>query len=223
MAVVRRALLVVDVQRDFVEGGSLGVDGGEAVAERVSAFLRRTQGSGGGFGGGSGAPRYACVLASRDHHEAHSDNGGHFPPPGAAPDFATTWPPHCVQGTAGVEYAPGLDLSLVTHHVRKGQGRPAYSLFEGATDDGRTAAEVLAGHGVTDVEVVGIATDHCVRASALDARAAGLATTVLVDLTAGVATRSTALALTALVRAGARLATSDEVSTADEVPAADRH
>ncbi|RJK98120.1 isochorismatase family protein [Vallicoccus soli] len=196
----RRALLVVDVQRDFVEGGSLGVAGGEAVAEAVSAFVRRTQG------------RYAAVVASRDHHEAHSDNGGHFPPPGAAPDFATTWPPHCVQGTDGVEYAPGLDLSLVTHHVRKGEGRPAYSLFEGATDDGRAVAEVLADAGVDRVDVVGIATDHCVRASALDAVRAGLATTVLVDLTAGVATRSTALALTELVRAGARLGTSDEVA-----------
>ena len=190
-----RVLLVVDVQNDFVEGGSLAVDGGLAVAAAITEHLR-------------GDPdRYAAVVASRDWHEAHGTNGGHFAEPGAAPDYATTWPVHCIAEDAGSNYAPGLDTSLLTHHVRKGQGRPAYSLFEGSTDDGGTVADLLRALGAGAVDVVGIATDHCVRATALDARAAGLDTRVLVHLTAGVAPGSTARALTEMAAAGIDLAT----------------
>ena len=191
-----RVLLVVDVQNDFCEGGSLAVDGGLAVAAAITDLLRAEPG------------RYAAVVASRDWHDSSGTNGGHFPEPGEQPDFSVTWPVHCLADEGGSDYAPGLDTGLLTHHVRKGQGRPAYSMFEGTTDDGRTVADLVRGLGSGAVDVVGLATDHCVRATALDARREGLDTRVLVDLTAGVATRSTALALTELTAAGVELSTS---------------
>ena len=177
-----RALLIVDVQNDFTEGGALGVDGGAAVARRITEHLaaHRTD--------------YALVAASRDWHDGDTDNGGHFATD-AAPDFTVTWPVHCVAGTAGADYHPALDTAAIDVHVRKGQGRPAYSAFEGTTDDGRSLAEVLAERGVTDLDVVGIATDYCVRASALDALESGQHVRVLTDLIAGVAPATSAAAL----------------------------
>lgn len=189
----RRALLVVDVQNDFVEGGSLGVEGGRATAERISAHLTRHR------------DRYAAAVASRDWHDAEGTNGGHFPAEGFEPDFVRTWPVHCVAGTPGAEYAPGLDVGLLTHHVRKGQGHPAYSMFEGRTDDGTPLADLLAELGVREVDVVGIATDYCVRATTLHALEHGLETRVLRDLCAGVAPESSAGALTEVAAAGARV------------------
>lgn len=189
-----RALFIVDVQNDFTEGGALGVDGGDAVARGVSAHLAAHAGE------------YAVVVASRDWHDADSDNGGHIALEGE-PDFTDTWPVHCVAGTAGAEYDPGLDVSAVTHHVRKGQGIPAYSLYEGTTDDGGTVAALLTAHGVTEVDVTGIATDHCVRASALDAIEHGLHVRVLTDLVAGVAADASEAALAELAHAGAELVT----------------
>ena len=120
-----KALFIVDVQNDFTEGGALGVEGGDAVAERITRHLE------------AHADEYAIIVASRDWHDGDNDNGGHFNP---EPDFVDTWPVHCVSGTAGAEYDPGLDTGEVTHHVKKGQGKPAYSLFEGTTDDGVTVA-----------------------------------------------------------------------------------
>jgi nicotinamidase/pyrazinamidase len=188
-----KALFIVDVQNDFTEGGALGVDGGDAVAERITRFLQ------------SHADDYAVIVASRDWHDAHNDNGGHFHP---EPDFVDSWPVHCVSGTEGAEYDPALDTAAVTHHVKKGQGRPAYSLFEGTTDDGETVAHLLEAHGVVDVDVAGIATDYCVRASALDAIAHGRHVRVLTDLVAGVAAESSDATLAELAHAGAELAAS---------------
>ncbi len=185
-----RALLIVDVQNDFTEGGALGVDGGAAVAAGITRHLREH---------GEG---YALVAASRDWHHGDDDNGGHFAV-GAPPDFVTTWPVHCVGGTPGAEYHPDLDVSTVQVHVRKGQGAAAYSAFEGRTDDDRSLAEVLQERGITDLDVVGIATDHCVRASALDALDAGVRVRVLADLVAGVAPQPSAAALDELRAAGA--------------------
>jgi len=187
-----RALFIVDVQNDFTEGGALGVDGGDAVAEGITRLLAARAGD------------YDLVIASRDWHDAEGDNGGHFAMD-AAPDFVSTWPVHCVAGTAGAEYDPGLDTSAVTHHVKKGQGRPAYSLFEGTTDAGETVEQLLDTHGVIDVDVAGIATDYCVRASAMDAMDRGRHVRVLTDLVAGVATASSAAALAELAHAGAEL------------------
>ncbi|MGO2658641.1 isochorismatase family protein [Mycetocola reblochoni] len=181
-----RAILVVDVQNDFTEGGALGVDGGAAVAARITGFLR------------SGAG--ALVVASRDWHDAGNDNGGHF---AAVPDFVDTWPAHCVAGTAGAEYHPSLDTALIDVHVLKGQGVPAYSMFEGTTGDGRALIQVLTERGVDEVDVVGIATDHCVLATARDALEAGLHVTVLDDLVAGVDPARSAAALEDLAAGGA--------------------
>ncbi|MCT9821013.1 isochorismatase family protein [Microbacterium sp. W1N] len=189
------ALFIVDVQNDFTEGGALAVAGGDAVASAITAYLARN------------ADRYALVIASRDWHDAEGSNGGHFAgvDSDAAPDYVDTWPVHCVAGTPGADYDPGLDTTAVTHHVKKGQGVPAYSLFEGVTDDGSTVADLLTAHGVVDVDVTGIATDHCVRASALDALAHGRHVRILTDLVAGVAPQTSEAALAELAHAGADL------------------
>jgi nicotinamidase/pyrazinamidase len=188
-----KALFIIDVQNDFTEGGALGVDGGAAVAAGISALLAEHP------------EHYDHVFASRDWHDGHNDNGGHF---AESPDFVDTWPPHCVSGTSGAEYHPALDTSAVDVHVRKGQGVPAYSIFEGTTDDGSTVADALDALDVTDIDVVGIATDYCVRASALDAAAAGKRVRVLSDLVAGVAPASSTAALEELAAAGIDVTTS---------------
>ncbi|MCI1019641.1 isochorismatase family protein [Microbacterium sp. C5A9] len=191
-----RALLIVDVQNDFTEGGALAVAGGDAVASAVSAFLAER-----------GAD-YDVIIASRDWHDSEGDNGGHF---AEAPDFVDTWPLHCVAGTEGADYDPLLVTDAVTHHVQKGQGRPAYSMFEGATQSGETVGAILTGAGVLAADVVGIATDHCVRASALDAIAHGVQVRVLTDLIAGVGVASSEAALAELAHAGAQLSESGDV------------
>lgn len=185
-----RALLIVDIQNDFTEDGALAVSGGDAVASGVSAFLA------------SHATEYDVIIASRDWHDADGDNGGHF---SDSPDFVDTWPVHCVAGTDGAAYDPLLVTDAVTHHVFKGQGRPAYSMFEGETDAGETVGAVLTEAGVLSADVVGIATDHCVRASALDALAHGVRVRVLTDLIAGVAAEPSEAALAELAHAGAEL------------------
>ncbi|MDQ1175374.1 isochorismatase family protein [Microbacterium sp. 20-116] len=190
-----RALFIVDVQNDFTERGALGVEGGDAVAERISRYLAEH------------ADDYALIVASRDWHHGDDDNGGHF---SEAPDFVDTWPVHCVGGTFGADYDEVFDTARVTHHLKKGQGKPAYSLFEGVTDEGETAAQLLEAHGIRDIDVVGIATDYCVRASALDALGAGRRVRVLIDLIAGVHPDSSAAALTEIETAGAQLATSGD-------------
>jgi nicotinamidase/pyrazinamidase len=184
-----RALLIIDVQNDFTEGGALGVDGGAAIAAAITAHLA------------AHPEAYDVVIASRDWHDGDNDNGGHFALD-AAPDFAGTWPVHCVSGTDGAEYHAALDTGLIDIHVRKGQGVPAYSIFEGTVSDGRGFAAALDDLGVTALDIVGIATDYCVRASALDAAATGRPVRVLSNLVAGVAPHSSVMALTELAAAG---------------------
>jgi len=191
-----RALFIIDVQNDFTEGGALGVEGGAAVAAGITRHLA------------AHPDRYDGVFASRDWHNGTDDNGGHFATD-AAPDFVDSWPVHCVAGTPGAEYHPALDTAGIDVHVKKGQGVPAYSIFEGTTDDGRSVAEVLDDLGIDEVELAGIATDYCVRASGLDALSAGRRVTVLTDLVAGVAPASSASALDELESAGATLATTE--------------
>jgi nicotinamidase/pyrazinamidase len=187
-----RALFIIDVQKDFTEGGALGVDGGAAVAAGITEYLR------------AHPDEYDVVFASRDWHDGDNDNGGHFATD-AAPDFIVTWPRHCVAGEPGSEYHPALDTTLVDVHIRKGQGKPAYSIFEGTTEAGGTLTEALDELGVTDIDVAGIATDYCVRASALDALATGRHVRVLTGLIAGVAPASSLAALDELAGAGAEL------------------
>ena len=187
-----KALFIVDVQNDFTEGGALGVAGGAAVAERLTRYLAEH------------GDEYTIVLASRDWHDGDTDNGGHFAT-AAEPDFVDTWPAHCVAGTAGAEYHPALDTSRVDYHVLKGQGVPAYSIFEGRTEAGSTVHNLLDEHGIDTVDVAGIATDYCVRASALDALAQGQHVRVLTGLVAGVAAESSDAALAEMAHAGAEL------------------
>jgi nicotinamidase/pyrazinamidase len=168
-------LIIVDVQNDFCEGGSLPVKGGAAVAAGISEAL---------LDGG-----WDHVVATKDWHV---DPGGHF---SEHPDYLDTWPAHCVVGSSGADFHPSLATGRIEAVFHKGEHKAAYSGFEGHTDGGETLAAWLRERGVTDVELVGIATDHCVRATALDAVAEGFATTVLLDLTAGVADGTTTAAL----------------------------
>jgi nicotinamidase/pyrazinamidase len=172
---VTRALIIVDVQNDFCEGGSLAVAGGAGVAAGISSALR------------SGT--WDHVVATKDYH---IDPGGHF---SEHPDYLDTWPPHCVVGTGGPDFHPNLVTDRVEAIFHKGEHEAAYSGFEGHTRAGESLADWLRDRDVTSVEVVGIATDHCVRATALDSVAAGFATTVLLELTAGVAAITTEAAL----------------------------
>jgi nicotinamidase/pyrazinamidase len=185
-----RGLIVVDVQRDFCEGGALGVDGGLRVAKGITDFLSEH------------ANEYEVIVASRDWHDPDNDNGGHFASGEEPPNFVTTWPVHCVAGTPGAEYHPDLHLPTDTLHVRKGQGVPSYSVFEGHGEDGRSVDEIFVSAGVTEVDVVGIATDFCVRASALDARRAGFEVRVLGGLVAAVSPETERTALADMTAAG---------------------
>ena len=182
-----RGLIIVDVQNDFCEGGSLAVTGGAAVARAISAHLAARAGE------------YASIVATHDHHV---DPGGHF---SDHPDYATSWPPHCVVGTPGEEFYPDLDVTSLDEVFNKGAYAAAYSGFEGSSSTGEGLAGWLRDRGITDVDVVGLATDHCVRATAADAAAAGFGTRVLLPLTAGVAPQTTQRALDELRAAGVEL------------------
>lgn len=186
------ALIVVDVQADFCEGGSLAVSGGERVAGEIGALLRRWS------DGGAGAPAYAHVVATRDHHV---DPGGHW---SAEPDFVDSWPVHCEVGTPGEDFHPALQPRPFDAVFLKGRHAAAYSGFEGRSEAGDALATWLRDRGVTEVDVCGIATDHCVRATALDAVAEGFEVRLLPDLCVGVAPDTTAAALAAMSAAGVR-------------------
>jgi nicotinamidase/pyrazinamidase len=186
----RRALIIVDVQNDFTEGGSLAVAGGADVARAITEHVRAHRGD------------YVAVVGTRDWHV---DPGAHF---AEQPDYVDSWPAHCVVGTAGADSHPAIDTGSVDAWFTKGEHAAAYSGFEGATDEGGERVGLgawLTRHGVEGVDVVGIATDHCVRATALDAVSEGYATRVLLDLTAGVAPETTQRALDQLREAGAEL------------------
>jgi nicotinamidase/pyrazinamidase len=168
-----RALIVVDVQNDFCEGGSVAVRGGAEIAVKICDLVGRAAQAG-----------YQRVVATRDHH---IDPGEHF---SDTPDFKTSWPVHCVAGTQGSDFHPGfrpaVDAEAIDNIFYKGAYEAAYSGFEGADENGTGMTAWLRAQGVTAVDVVGIATDHCVKATALDAAAAEFSTRVLLDLTAGV-------------------------------------
>jgi nicotinamidase/pyrazinamidase len=177
-----KALIIVDVQVDFCEGGSLAVLGGASVAAAISTAL-------------AGPRRWDHVVATKDHH---IDPGDHF---GEPPDFVTSWPAHCVVGTPGEQFHPRLDTDHIEAVFEKGAHAAAYSGFEGHFG-GIGLAAWLRMRDVSAVDVVGIATDHCVRATALDALREGFDTTVLLGLTAGVAHETTESAMLELRRAG---------------------
>ncbi|MFF2189829.1 isochorismatase family protein [Streptomyces sp. NPDC058155] len=188
---MHRALIVVDVQNDFCEGGSLAVSGGADVAAAITDLIGQTTAG------------YRHVVATRDHH---IDPGDHF---SARPDFVHSWPVHCVAGTEGVgfhpNFAPAVASGSIDAVFDKGAYAAAYSGFEGADENGVRLGEWLKAREVSEVDVVGIATDHCVRATALDSAREGFTTHVLLDLTAGVSEETTDRALAELRAAGVRL------------------
>lgn len=184
------ALIVVDVQNDFCEGGSLAVGGGSALAGTLSQLFEANA---------TAQPRrWDHIVATRDHH---IDPADHFSP---APDYVHTWPPHCVAGTVGADLHPDLDQRYLEAVFDKGAHAAAYSGFEGRTHN-TSLADWLRRNDVGAVDVVGIATDHCVRATALSAVAEGFRTRVLLDLTAGVARSTVDAALDELRGAGVEL------------------
>jgi nicotinamidase/pyrazinamidase len=187
---MKRALIVVDVQNDFCEGGSLAVAGGAEVAFKIGGLLHHWTEKDGK------APDYAVAVATRDHH---IDPGDHF---SDRPDYDRSWPAHCVVGTDGEAFHPNLDPQPFDAIFLKGEHAAAYSGFEGRTTDGSTLTEWLRGHEITHVDVCGIATDYCVRATALDAVGSGFDTRLLEQLCAGVAPASTEKALVEMASAG---------------------
>ncbi|MCW2848081.1 MAG: Isochorismatase hydrolase [Marmoricola sp.] len=187
---MKRALIVVDVQNDFCEGGSLPVRGGARVASDIAELLHhRTRQD-------PKAPSYDVVVATKDHH---IDPGAHW---SSTPDYVDSWPVHCEVGTDGEAFHPNLDPQPFDAVFLKGEQSAAFSGFEGRTADGVALADWLRSHQVTEVDVCGIATDYCVRATALDALAAGFSTRVLTSLCAGVAPETSAAALAELRSAG---------------------
>jgi len=190
----RRALLVVDVQPTFCEGGELPVAGGDAVAHAIAHYATTHR------------DRYALVVTTQDWH---IDPGAHFAVPPAEPDFDDTWPPHGVAGTTHAELHPALADLLPDASVRKGAHGAAYSGFEGTDAAGRDLAQLLRAAHIDAVDVVGIAESHCVRATALDSLAAGWPTRVLTDLTVPVTPEQGARARAELAAAGVDLARSD--------------
>ncbi|MDT5257175.1 MAG: nicotinamidase/pyrazinamidase [Mycobacterium sp.] len=182
-----RALIIVDVQNDFCAGGSLAVTGGAALAPAINDYL-------------ADEPGYRHVVATKDFHV---DPGDHF---SDHPDYSSTWPPHCIAGSSGADFHPDLDTGPIEAVFRKGAHAAAYSGFEGVDEkDGTPLLEWLRRRGVDEVDIVGIATDHCVLRTAEDAARAGLTTRVLVDLTAAVAADSVAAALAEMRTAGIEL------------------
>ncbi|WP_413451202.1 isochorismatase family protein [Georgenia phoenicis] len=184
----RRALLVVDVQPTFCEGGALPVDGGNAVAQAVAEYVVAHR------------ERYALVVTTQDWH---IDPGRHFATPPEEPDYVVTWPPHGVAGTAEAELHPALADLAPDASVKKGQYAAAYSGFEGTDGEGRTLAQLL--DGVDAVDVVGLAESHCVKETALDAVRAGMSARVLSDLTAPVSPEQGELARAQLREAGVEI------------------
>ncbi len=184
-----RALIIVDVQNDFCEGGSLAVEGGAAVAERISKYLSESSG------------QYDTIVATRDWH---IDPGDHF---ADEPDFVDSWPPHCVAGTPGAEFHPALNSdgsfsARVDIVFSKGQTSAAYSGFEGTSDSNNDLDSYLKSKNIDSVDVVGLATDYCDLATALDAIKLGYRVQFLTSMVAGVAPGSTEQALQDLKAAG---------------------
>jgi nicotinamidase/pyrazinamidase len=180
-----RALVIVDVQNDFCEGGSLAVAGGGEVARAISRYLE----SGG----------YDHVVASRDFH---IDPGSHF---SAQPDYVNSWPRHCVVGTGGADFHPDLDTGHIATVFSKGAHEAAYSAFDGSDETGALLPAWLRERGVDELDVAGIATDYCVRATAISAAQEGFRTRVLLGLTAGVDPTTTAESIEAMKAAGAQV------------------
>jgi nicotinamidase/pyrazinamidase len=190
-----KALLIVDVQNDFIPGGTLAVPGGDQVVPVLNDYAARFS--------AEGLP----AFASRDWHPKETT---HF----------EQWPPHCVQGTTGAEYHPDLQLPDNTIVVTKGADprEDAYSCFQAVGPDGTPFADLLRERGIEELHVGGLATDYCVKATVLDALNAGFRVKLLIDATRGVDVNpgDTERALTEMVNAGAEVETRERVRLIDE-------
>ena len=183
-----RALIIVDVQPTFCEGGALGVEGGNAVAERIADFVTEN------------ADEYELLVTTQDWHV---NPGSHF---SDTPDFVDTWPKHGVAGTANAQLHPALADLNADASVKKGQYTAAYSGFEGVDDAGVGLDQLLKDAGVDSLDIVGLALSHCVRDTALDAASKGYQVRVLTNLTEPVSPELGEAAKAKLVEAGVELA-----------------
>ena len=188
-----RALLVVDVQPTFCEGGALAVAGGNACAERIACYITTHRDS------------YDIVVTTQDWH---IDPGDHF---SSNPDFVDSWPPHGVAGTDEAEIHPAIAEIPVDAHVKKGQYAAAYSGFEGTTKGGSSLETILRDHRIEAVDVVGLALSHCVKDTALDVQHLGFTTTCLTDLSEPVSLESGEAAVAAMEDAGVTVTTSSQL------------
>lgn len=165
----RKALIIVDVQNDFIEGGALGVNGGKIACENIVSLLEDEE----------AMADIDYVITTQDWH---INPGDHF---SENPDFIDSWPVHCVAEEYGSEIAEPLVTALekrkVNAVIKKGEYTAAYSGFEGHDKDRASLRSNLRGFGVTDVILVGIATDYCVAETALHAAEYGYKTTILTD------------------------------------------
>jgi len=187
-----RALLVVDVQNDFCPGGALGTERGDEVAEKIAELIKARSDRGGD---------YSHILATQDWH---IDPGTHF---SANPDFVDTWPVHCVADSEGAALRSPIANVAFDEYFRKGEYEAAYSGFEGAsTSENALLADWLRARGVNDLDVVGIATDHCVRATVLDGLKEGFRVRVIADMCSPVDDARGAAALDEMQDAGAKIA-----------------
>jgi nicotinamidase/pyrazinamidase len=188
---MRNALLIVDVQVDFVEGGSLGVQGGLQVASMIARHIRHFKNE------------YQFVVASRDYHEAAPDHISD------TPDYANTWPPHCMVGTPGAAFVPSIQNLIREKYIQtvvtKGRNAAAYSAFDGLDTRGHKLLDVLKEQRIDHIDVCGIATDYCVKASALDARTNQFQVRILVNLCAAVNEATGKLAIEEMRAAGCQL------------------
>ncbi len=188
---MRNALVVVDIQNDFVEGGSLPITGGRNVAAMVSRHLRHFK------------TEYQFVVATRDYHEDPTD---HF---SDHPDFVNTWPPHCVIGTPGAALCQPISNLLREHLilavVDKGRHTPAYSGFEAVDPRGHPLLDVLKEQRIDRLDICGLATDYCVRATALDARKNNFQVRILLNLCAAVNAETGLKALEDMKAAGCQI------------------
>ena len=188
-----RALLVVDVQPTFCEGGALAVAGGNACAERIACYITTHRDS------------YDIVVTTQDWH---IDPGDHF---SSNPDFVDSWPPHGVAGTDEAEIHPAVAEIPVDAHVKKGQYAASYSGFEGTTKGGSSLETILRDHRIEAVDVVGLALSHCVKDTDLDAQHLGFPTTCLTDLSEPVSLESGEAAVAAMEDAGVTVTTSSQL------------
>ncbi len=195
---LRRALLIVDVQPTFCEGGALAVAGGNAVAERIADFVTEYQ------------DEYDLIVTTQDWH---IDPGSHF---SENPDFIDTWPPHGVADTPEAELHEAVASLPIDDSVKKGQHAAAYSGFEGVNREGTPLERILRDAEISDIDVVGIAESHCVKETALDAIDLGWPTRVLRDLTVPVSEELGVAAREELRQAGVDQVDSAEAFAVEE-------